>query len=84
MESRAQTYWNRTVQVCLPVFTVGGFALESLKIPEWGVVLSLISQIFWLYASYRAWKEAKQLGMFINTIILTIVFAFGVVNYWFL
>lgn len=84
MESRAEKYWNWTVQVCLPTFTVGGFLLESMKLPQWGVVVSLISQIFWLYASYKAWRSAKQIGIFVNTILSTLIFAYGVINYWFL
>ncbi len=72
------------VQVCLPLFTVLGFALVSFKMPAYGVAVSLFAQIFWLYSSYKSWKTAGQLGIFINTIILTMVFAYGVVNYWFL
>lgn len=84
MESRAQKIWNGVVQVCMPGFTILGFLLVALKLPQYGVIAGLISEIFWLYASYRAWKEADQVGIFINTILATLIFAYGVVNYWFL
>jgi hypothetical protein len=76
--------WNRVVQVCLPAFTILGFVLVSLKLPQYGVLAALISQIFWLSAGYRAWKEANQIGILINTILATFIFAYGVINYWFL
>lgn len=72
------------MQVCLPAFTVLGFFLISAKQPGYGVAVSLFAQIFWLYSSYKAWKNAGQLGMFVNTLVLTVVFAYGVINYWFL
>lgn len=84
MESRAQKYWNWTVQICLPGFTVLGFLLISLKLPQWGLLVSLFAQIFWLYSAYRAWKEADQVGLLINSVLNTFIFAYGVINYWFL
>lgn len=84
MESRAVKIWDMFVQVCLPVFTVLGFLLISLKQPGYGVAVSFFSQIFWLYSGYKAWKTAGQLGIFVNTLICTLVFGYGVINYWFL
>ena len=75
--------WNSIAQVCLVVFTMAGFLLTSLKMPQYGLIAALISEIFWLYASYKAWKEANQIGIFINTIIITIIVTVGVINYWF-
>jgi len=66
----------------MPGFTTLGFLLVALKLPQYGVIAGLISEIFWLYASWRAWKEADQIGIFINTILATIIFAYGVLNYW--
>jgi len=71
------------MQVGLVGFTMLGFLLTSLKLPQWGLVSNLISEIFWLYSSWRAWKEAKQFGIFITTIFVTMVLIFGVANYWF-
>ncbi|MDB5238213.1 MAG: hypothetical protein JWM46_483 [Candidatus Kaiserbacteria bacterium] len=84
MESKAQRIWEVVVQICIPFFTILGFLLVSLKQPGYGVISSLASQPFWLYSSYRSWKKADQLGMFINSILATIIFTFGVINYWFI
>ena len=74
--------FNSFMQVGLVGFTMLGFLLTSLKLPEYGVVANLISEVFWLYSTYKAWKEADQLGMFINTLIVTAILIFGVINYW--
>ncbi len=84
MEPQSPKGWNTIVQVCLPLFMLGSFFLTSLKLPQYGVIAGLIAQIFWLYASYRAWKSANQVGIFINTILSTIIFTYGVINYWLL
>lgn len=84
MESRELKLWNMVVQVCLPIFTIASFLLTSMKMPQYGVIAGLISQIFWLYASYKAWRQANQFGIFVNTILATMIFAYGVINYWFL
>ena len=74
--------FNNIAQVCLVVFTVLGFLFTSLKMPQYGLAFNLISEVFWLYSSYKAWKKADQIGMFINTIIITAIIGFGVINYW--
>ncbi len=84
MNSRLKKVWEITVQVGLPAATLLGFLLISMGKPEWGVVVSLGSQVFWLYSSYHAWRGAGQLGIFINTILATMIFTYGVINYWFL
>ena len=75
---------HNLMQAGLVFFTIGGLILISLKLPAYGLIMNLISQIFWHHASYSAWKNAGQIGIFINTIIFSIITAFGVVNYWFL
>jgi len=70
------------MQVGLVGFTMLGFLLTSLKLPQYGVIANLVSEVFWLYSTYKAWKEADQLGMFINTLIVTAILIFGVINYW--
>lgn len=70
------------MQIGLVVFTMLGFLLTSLKLPQYGIVANLISEVFWLYSAYKAWKEADQIGMFINTLIVTAILIFGVINYW--
>ena len=76
--------WNSIVQVCLVGFTIAGFLLTSFRLPQYGLLAALVSEIFWLYSSYRAWKQANQIGIFINTIIITLIVIGGVINYWFL
>ena len=73
---------NSVMQIGLVGFTMLGFLLTSLKLPEYGIVANLISEVFWLYSTYKAWKEADQIGMFINTLIVTTILIFGVINYW--
>lgn len=72
------------MQVGLVGFSLTGFLLTSLKLPQYGLISLLISEIFWLYSSYKAWREAKQLGIFITTVFVTGTVLFGVINYWFL
>jgi hypothetical protein len=74
--------FDKITQVALPVFTVAGFALTSLKMPEWSVIVGLIAEIFWFYASWKAWKQAGQIGILITTVIVTIILIYGVLNYW--
>lgn len=73
---------NNCMQFGLLTFSTIGFLLMSIKLPQYGLLVSLFAQIFWLYASYKAWKQAGQIGIFLNTIVLTGVFTYGVVNYW--
>ena len=74
---------NNFAQIGLVFFTVSGYILTSLKLPKYGLPLNLIAEIFWFYSSYKAWRNAKQIGLFIVTIIITIILLYGVVNYWF-
>ncbi|NRH21235.1 hypothetical protein HOO68_04280 [Candidatus Gracilibacteria bacterium] len=75
---------NTIIQIGLVFFSVGGLLLISMKLPEYGLIMNLISQMFWLHSSYKAWKEANQIGLFINTVLFTIITIYGIVNYWFL
>lgn len=76
--------WNGVAQVGLIIFTMLGFLLTSLKLPQYGLVFNLISQVFWIYSSYKAWKNANQIGMFINTLMITVILLWGIINYWIL
>ncbi|MFZ2072211.1 MAG: hypothetical protein WA101_01010 [Minisyncoccia bacterium] len=76
-------YLNILVQASLVFFTIGGYLLTSFKLPQYGLIVALISQIFWFYSSYKAWKESNQIGIFITTIFMTLVISFGIFNYWF-
>jgi hypothetical protein len=75
--------FNDIVQIGLIGFTGLGFLLTSLKRPQYGLIANLVGQIFWLYSSYRAWREADQVGIFVTTIFVTLILVYGVSNYWF-
>ena len=83
MEDQKNSVFNILMQVGLVGFTMLGFLLTALKMPQYGLVFNFISEFFWVYSSYRAWKEAKQIGIFITTVFITIILGFGIVNYWF-
>jgi hypothetical protein len=73
---------NILMQIGLVICTGLGFLLTSLKLPHYGVIANLIGQVFWVYSSYRAWREADQIGIFISTIVITLILIYGVTNYW--
>jgi len=70
------------MQIGLVVCTGLGFLLTSLKLPHYGVIANLIGPVFWVYSSYRAWREADQIGIFISTVVITVILIYGVTNYW--
>jgi hypothetical protein len=53
-----------------------------MKLPEYGLILQLISQIFWIYSSWKAGKEAGQWGIFVTTLFISTIVVYGVINYW--
>ena len=76
--------FNTISQFALPIFTIGAQIATAMKFPQWGLVLNLIAQPFWLFASWKAYKKAGQIGIFINTVLFTIITALGIINYWLL
>jgi hypothetical protein len=75
---------NALMQVGLVTLTALGFLLTALKLPQYGLIANLISQIFWLYSAYQAWRRAEQIGILITTVFITLILLGGVINYWFL
>ena len=71
-------------QFALPGFTILAYLLIALKRPEFGMIMSLLAQPFWLYSTWKAYKKLGQIGMFITSIVITIILIVGVVNYWLL
>ena len=71
-------------QFALPGLTIGAQILTSLKFPQFGLIANLIAQPFWLYSTWKGYKQAGQIGMFINTVVFTTITALGIINYWFL
>lgn len=84
MVKDSPSLFDRFTQVFLPTFTILGFFFTSVKRPELGLIFNLSAQVFWLYASYQAWKKARQIGIFVTTLAITIITVYGVINYWFL
>jgi hypothetical protein len=81
---KAQKIFNIATQFALPGLTIGAQFATSFKHPEIGLILNLVAQPFWLYSSWKAFKKAGQIGMFITTIIFIIITTFGIINYRFL
>ena len=78
-----KSLFNMVTQVAIPVLTVGTQIAIALKYPQWGLVINLISQPFWIYSSWKAYKKAGQVGLLVTTIMVTIVICLGIVNYFF-
>ncbi len=66
------------------VLTIGAQIAIALKYPQWGLIINLASQPFWLYSSWKSYKEAGQIGILITTVIFTVITILGIINYWFL
>lgn len=75
---------DKLSQWLIPTFTLGGQLAIALKYPLIGLVINLLAQPFWIYSSWRGYKDAKQIGLFITTIIMTIIIIGGIINYLFL
>ena len=76
--------FNKVTQFALPALTIIAQIVISLKLPKFGLLISLAVQPFWIYSSWKAYKNAEQIGLFISTIIMTVAIFAGVINYWFL
>lgn len=79
-----KTIFDNFTQYALPTLTIGGQIATSLKFPEWGLIICLLSQPFWLYSSWKAYKQAGQIGILITSSIFSVVTMMGIVNYWLL
>lgn len=79
-----KSLFDYVTQITLPVLTLSGFLLTSLKRPQIGLILNLSGQIFWLYSGWKAWRQAGQIGLFVTTVVTTLILIGGVVNYWLL
>jgi len=76
--------FNLLSQAALPALTLGGQLAIAMKYPQYGLLLALASQPFWLYSSWKSYKNAGQIGIFINTLVFSVITIFGLVNYWIL
>lgn len=82
MKHKHSDLFNLFSQVLLPTFTLSGQIAYAMKFPEWGLVLNLLAQPFWVYSGYKSYKQAGQIGIFITSVVFTIITIWGVVNYW--
>lgn len=80
--AKNQIWFDKLTQILLPIFTVSGWLLVASKHAKYGFIVNSIGQIFWLYTSYQAYKRAGQVGIFVTTIIMTIVTFYGLFNWW--
>ena len=78
-----KSLFNTITQVAIPVLTVGTQIAIALRYPQWGLVINLISQPFWIYSSWKAYKNAGQVGLLVTTLMVTIVIILGIINYFF-
>jgi hypothetical protein len=76
--------FNTFAQFALPWLTIGAQVATSLKYPQFGLIINLLAQPFWLYSGWKAFKQAGQPGILVTTFFFIIVTAFGIINYWFL
>lgn len=76
--------FNSFTQFALPFFTLSAQVAIALKFPQWGLILGLTAQPFWIYSGIKAYKQAGQSGILINSIIFTMITIAGVINYWLL
>ena len=74
--------FNLLTQFAIPILTISTQIAIALKYPQWGLVINMVAQPFWIYSGWKAYKKAGQIGLFITTIIITIVIGLGIINYW--
>ena len=82
--SNQEKVFNIIAQFALPGLTIGAQVATSLKYPQFGLIINLLAQPFWLYSSWKAYKQAGQVGILVTTIIFTIITTMGIINYWYL
>ena len=82
MEVKDNKLFNTIVQVAIPVLTISVQIAIAMKLPQWGLVINMLAQPFWIYSAWKAYKQAGQIGLLITTVLVTIVIALGLINYW--
>jgi hypothetical protein len=74
--------FNIFTQFAIPILVILSMTLVSFKLPQWGLIVNLAVQPFYLYSTWKSYKKAGQIGLLVTTIIMTIVLSFGIINYW--
>lgn len=75
-------YLNLLAQIAIPTLTVATQVAIAFKYPQWGLVINMAAQPFWIYSAWKAYKQAGQIGLFVTAIMITVVIGFGILNYW--
>ena len=75
--------FNLLTQFALPILTIATQVAIATKQPKWGLVINMTAQPFWLYTSWRAYREAGQIGLLITSSIVTVIIGLGIINYFF-
>lgn len=65
----------------MPALTISAQVAIAMKYPQWGLVINMISQPFWLYSAWKSYKQAGQIGFLISAVLLTLIMGFGIFNY---
>ena len=63
--------FNKITQIALPVLTISVQIAIAFKMPQWGLIINLIAQPFWIYSAWKSYKQAGQIGILITAIIVT-------------
>lgn len=74
--------FNKVTQIALPVMTIAVQTAIAIKMPEWGLVINMLAQPFWIYSAWRSYKQAGQIGLLVTTLIVTVIIGLGIINYW--
>lgn len=74
--------FNKTTQIALPVMTIAVQTAIALKLPQWGLIINMLAQPFWIYSAWKSYKQAGQIGLLVTTLIVTVIIGFGIINYW--
>lgn len=79
-----EVIFSKITQFAIPILTISSQIAISFKNPKAGLAIGMAVQPFWLYASYKSYKNASQIGIFVTTIIMAVLITFGFINYWFI
>lgn len=82
MTNNKNNLFNQITQIAIPVLTISVQIAFAFKLPQWGLIINMIAQPFWIYSAWKSYKQAGQIGLFITTILVTIIIGLGIINYW--
>lgn len=74
--------FNKTTQIALPVMTIAVQVAIALKLPQWGLIINMLAQPFWIYSAWKSYKQAGQIGLLVTTLVVTVIIGLGIINYW--